>query len=417
MKKTLHQKQNLVARLSGYAVSAGAILALTPTAKGQIVYSGLQNIQLNMPDSIFALNMDGDTVSDFNFIIHGESTISTYPDPLVYIKRGYGFGIMLNAKTDTYKNSWIYRNTYVTQTNTTSLGTITSTYTYPMINGLNTGVQIDSAQTMWKNASSFAYSGLLGYGFMYSYWGAYSGFYAYGYGDFFGQEKYIGVRFYIGNDQHYGWIRASLGDYIDPMTIIDWAYESTPGDSIITGAGDYEGPVPVLDAGLTTTQIQTVNLSLSFAERAYGFDLSKLDITNGTASNLVELIPGKQYTFDITATDEGAVIVELPAGSVVDLSGNENESASETWIHTAPVNIDLNDVQGISIYPNPVSDVLYIKLESEASIKIIDLKGNIIFASEPSREKSIDMSRFNPGVYIVQIQNKDRITQHKIVVD
>ena len=49
-----------------------------------------------------------------------------------------------------------------------------------------------------------------------------------------GDTAYVGVRFYAGSELHYGWIRVrtfSVGG-----TIYDWAYNTTPDQSILAGA-------------------------------------------------------------------------------------------------------------------------------------------------------------------------------------
>lgn len=41
MKKTLPSNQKLALRMSGYTASAGALLTLSPIAKGEVIYSGI----------------------------------------------------------------------------------------------------------------------------------------------------------------------------------------------------------------------------------------------------------------------------------------------------------------------------------------------------------------------------------------
>ncbi len=48
-------------------------------------------------------------------------------------------------------------------------------------------------------------------------------------------DKYLGVHFYIGATQHYGWIRVSTGSQDNTLTIKDFAYNTTAGDSILAG--------------------------------------------------------------------------------------------------------------------------------------------------------------------------------------
>ncbi len=52
-------------------------------------------------------------------------------------------------------------------------------------------------------------------------------------------EHYIGVRFKIGENIHYGWIRLSVPDDCQSFTVMDYAYEDVPGKSIKAGQKDY----------------------------------------------------------------------------------------------------------------------------------------------------------------------------------
>jgi hypothetical protein len=65
-----------------------------------------------MPEAEYALDLDGDLIDDFNFQIYGSSSLIYDTSPLVYLRYAFGWGNIINAKTDSYKNSWIYRNTY-----------------------------------------------------------------------------------------------------------------------------------------------------------------------------------------------------------------------------------------------------------------------------------------------------------------
>lgn len=57
------------------------------------------------------------------------------------------------------------------------------------------------------------------------------------YGAFLGIDSgyYLGVKFEIGNNTHYGWIQYKANSDATIGTIIDWAYEDVPGKAIKTG--------------------------------------------------------------------------------------------------------------------------------------------------------------------------------------
>jgi hypothetical protein len=48
-----------------------------------------------------------------------------------------------------------------------------------------------------------------------------------------GPPSYIGVRFLIGSEMHYGWIGVMVG--VSCIDIVDWAYNAQPDSSVTTG--------------------------------------------------------------------------------------------------------------------------------------------------------------------------------------
>lgn len=54
-------------------------------------------------------------------------------------------------------------------------------------------------------------------------------------GDFFGVDGYIGIQFPIEGESHFGWIRFDHFAFSPGGSIIEWAYNDTPGESILAG--------------------------------------------------------------------------------------------------------------------------------------------------------------------------------------
>jgi len=418
MNKKLPEKKDLASRLATYAASTGALLAIGVVAKGQVIYSGIQNLQIFMPLDSIDIDLNGDMVSDFAFAIYG--TISSYTYGPYNVRSAFGWAAIINPKTDSYKNSWITRQTI---TDSYSYYYNYNWYTYfyysPIVDGLGTGVQVDSLQTMWSNLTYPYNPGALGVGGYFSYTGPASGYSYWGYGDFFGDERYIGVRFYIGTEQHYGWIRASLGELIDPLTIIDWAYEDTPGIGILTGAGDVTGPQAHIDFASGVTNQVSVPVEIFFDERAFSFELSDIDITNGFAADFQEIVPGLHFTIMVTAASEGEVTITLPAGIVTDQLGNENMRVVRSYIYDDPSTTPINNISenGFNIYPNPVNGNLHVDLEHESALRIVSMNGDIVYSKEHVLSDIIDMSGFVPGIYFVQVENDKTVKQHKLIVE
>ena len=522
MKQTIQEKQKLVVRLSGYAVSAGTLLVLNPVVRGEVIYSGPQNIELNMPLDFILIDLDNNLVNDFGFFMYGDSFF--YSGGSVIDNYQYAYAVIFNPETGLYGNSWMVRDTIIRTFYNPSYGT-TFQWIEPIVNGLDAGTEVNDSQTMWSDLSYPFWPGILGFRYASTYQGP--GFYNTGVsfhhsfckGDFVGNEHFIGLHFYVGTEQHYGWVRVSLGDRLNPMIVVDWAYENVAGVGITTGdaagvdvirpvisisgvgataqvptllltiefeeevtgfelndiivtngsaanfieitagfeytveiTADAEGevemeivadavydlagngnwrtikswiydatnPVVTLNAGVFgPTPDQITNITVSFSEEITGLEIGDFIVTNGSASNLTEIIPGMEFTIDITAVVEGDVTVSLSVGAVNDIAGNTNQLASIQYIYDDPSITGLYSQKeaGIKIYPNPVTNNLHIELENESIVRILNMKGTILYQQDHVLNEIIDMSGFTPGIYIIQVENNNKISQHKFIVE
>lgn len=70
-------------------------------------------------------------------------------------------------------------------------------------------------------------------------------------GEFLGTTAYMGVKFYISDYEHYGWVRISNPwEGISGGIIMDFAYETTPGVGILAGAVPEPTTVGLLSVGV-----------------------------------------------------------------------------------------------------------------------------------------------------------------------
>ncbi|HRY99475.1 MAG TPA: T9SS type A sorting domain-containing protein, partial [Bacteroidales bacterium] len=95
------------------------------------------------------------------------------------------------------------------------------------------------------------------------------------YGNWFGAtNKYMGLRFKIGTDWHYGWVRMDIPSDVTSLTIKDFAYESIANTAIAAGAGGV--------AGIRALLPESIDL---FAhERVLTIDLKDLSLGNASLS-------------------------------------------------------------------------------------------------------------------------------------
>lgn len=306
MKQKLHKNDQLANRLVNYTLTAGALAGLTGNVAAQVSYSGPQDVTLNLGSTV-SLDLDGDATFDFNFSL-GYFSYGTTSSSF-----GVRYAVMMPA-TGAYSNSWIAGYTLSSRL---------------MVMGLDDAGVIDSAAPGWTNTSGAAPLGAFGDRY-FSYYGP-----SYTYidvnGNFPGQTRFAGIRFMIGGNLHYGWLRVSLDSAVSELIIHDWAYETTPGAGIVT---DGAGPVATLIPDVPPrTNIQEVNVNITFDEQANGLDISDFTVFNGTAQSLTEITPGLEYNLVVTAGVHGTVSVTLPEGVVTDMYGNGNEEYLTSWFY------------------------------------------------------------------------------------
>ncbi len=97
-------------------------------------------------------------------------------------------------------------------------------------------------------------------------------------------------------------------------------------------------------------------VSVTFGDEVTGFALDDLQITNGTASNLSG--SGDAYTFDVTPTTDGSVLIDMVAGGAEDAAGNLNVAASTLEVIadlTAPDVVLSSDLEGAATAPFTLS--------------------------------------------------------------
>ena len=221
----------------------------------------------------------------------------------------------------------------------------------------------------------------------------------------------------------YTWI---AGDY--PATQLNFtaATAATPAISVTS--------IP------TSTQVGT-NLAVNYKYTAASAGKVSVAVTKNGGVNAwdyistvgyVELDPAVAGT-DVTGVFNVAIPAETTPTSA--LTGNENyrvtlelKDAGSNWLAgdystvgynftAAPLSIGKNNlINGLSVYPNPASDVLKIANAenlAKASFSIVDVSGKTVVASKALNNGAIDVSNLSSGVYILSVSSDEGSKQFK----
>ncbi len=95
---------------------------------------------------------------------------------------------------------------------------------------------------------------------------------------------------------------------------------------------DNLGPTLLISSNESNrTNREVISVYFEFSEEVTNFDFSQLEITNGTLTNIHELVEAKKWSADVLIGGE-QLIIKVPANSVVDKAGNSNPTGGNFTI-------------------------------------------------------------------------------------
>ena len=124
--------------------------------------------------------------------------------------------------------------------------------------------------------------------------------------------------------------------------------------------------------------------------------LTSSDYTDTNVSN------GTKYYYKVYAQDIGGN--ESESSNVVEVIPQENTSVA-----TSKNN-------GVNIYPNPVEDLLYIRVENGVSASVFDISGSMVkFITLTSLDTEIPVSDMSSGEYVIQVTTGSGTGVYKLI--
>lgn len=154
----------------------------------------------------------------------------------------------------------------------------------------------------------------------------------------------------------------------------------------------------------------SANSALEIVEVMSNANLSTLNIKNGNNEILNTLKAQDNPSLMCIQVDE-EIIGNIPEGWLKDQEATYSPDCEYLGVD------EFTKENMISVYPNPVKDILHLNLPQNLSlnsIKIYTISGKEIFSST-EKTKTIDFSSFQVGVYFVEMSyGKKRILKRVI---
>jgi hypothetical protein len=101
-------------------------------------------------------------------------------------------------------------------------------------------------------------------------------------------------------------------------------------------------------------------------------------------------------------------------------------SPARSFVTVSSTGIDEVSLSGLSIYPNPANDKVFLRIEMNesltAQVALVDLLGKTIFSNElnltaGSNLKEMRLDNLNKGIYILRLTIKGQTTNQKLIVE
>ncbi|MFC0878493.1 autotransporter-associated beta strand repeat-containing protein [Saccharicrinis sp. FJH2] len=140
--------------------------------------------------------------------------------------------------------------------------------------------------------------------------------------------------------------------------------------------------------------LQMNKLTSDAYQEGDSFELFANSTVAGSFSVIEPSVPGPGLAWDVSLLNDQGIIKVMKSTPLQDVSNDQ-----------------------ISLYPNPVKDLLIIDIAGGVSPDIITVKslsGKVLYNTIPTGKNELDMSALAPGIYIVEIKATDRVVTYKV---
>lgn len=260
-KTTLKNSGDFKNRLVRYSALSVALAGLSE-ANGQIIYTDIADFT-------------GGATVDYGLDLNNDGTVDFTID--ASSANASVFALYLSAPQ--YSNSF--------------LGSAPNGFAYPF--AMNSGDMINAAQITWFDG--YATSGTLNFVSCYlgnggSNWCGVS-------------DKYLGLRFKLGANTHYGWARLDISASGNSFTLKDYAYNSTPGAGLTAG----QGTLSIEELTLNKVRIVSLNKSIALYNLPENLDYQLFSVSG--QSVLKGNIASDTYVIEASTIATGVYVLEL----------------------------------------------------------------------------------------------------------
>lgn len=182
--------------------------------------------------------------------------------------------------------------------------------------------------------------------------------------------------------------------------------------SYITDYSNHGAVSPLMPITVATSDVNSENYegvlvkilgTCTDANTAANFGMWKVNDGSGDA-----LVDDQIFDYVPNLNDDYAVtgVVDFSFSEYKVLPRDANDVTEITGVNEV-------QVSELVIYPNPVQNVLTIKTDGNAKVTLFNTLGNVVYTG--SRVRTLDMSAYENGMYILEVQSNNTIVRRAFV--
>jgi hypothetical protein len=151
---------------------------------------------------------------------------------------------------------------------------------------------------------------------------------------------------------------------------------------------------------------------------------------NTTKTHNVTLMTNECYSINLLdsygdgwglgTTQHGLEVFDSSNASVVFVDGDNFTTtlARPNAMTTAQLSVSAFELDSLKLYPNPSTGIITINTETSVNVSVVDVTGKVVFvATNVTKDKNIDLSGLQKGVYLAKISSENATTTEKIILN
>jgi hypothetical protein len=220
--------------------------------------------------------------------------------------------------------------------------------------------------------------------------------------------------------------RGVIADFSNAIPVIYATTAEGAGNRIVVigDIGAISTATTIVTSG-TNTIFRGIAFSPTVACAAPSVSISTSNATlcsNFSQSATLTASGATSYSWSTGVVSPTIVVTPSTTTTYTAIGTNTCSSSSSTFTQVAVIcgGVKSASINGsISIYPNPVKDVLNINIEEQGnySITIIDAVGKVVYVNQTDKNLTINTSNLSQGIYIVKVKSNNTQSNYKFIKD